>query len=184
MAEFVVGPGSATWDGAAGGSGAAGGAGASGCIDAAAEPTGVDGTTRRSPDIDRNVMSGPPEPTSSVRRPRPPSERPPTRETRSPLRVAISIRTSPAGARSRSPLTVTMANGPGAANRPAIRMSPLVVVMSIELRVAARSATSPETVRRVTAAPPVATRSTSPETASTAIRPLTARRRMSPDTVR
>ena len=42
--------------------------------------------------------------------------------------MAISTRTSPAGARSMSPLTVTIVNGPGPSSRPATLRSPLVVV--------------------------------------------------------
>ena len=50
--------------------------------------------------------------------------------------------------------------------------------------VAARSSTSPETVRAVSGLPAVAMMSRSPETASMTIAPLTARRVMSPDVVR
>ena len=77
-----------------------------------------------------------------------------------------------------------MVNGPGPANRPAIRKSPLVVAAWTRDSVAARISMSPETVRVVSSVVPVATTSTSPETASTLTVPLTARRVMSPDAVR
>ena len=76
-------------------------------------------TTRRSPDIERNVSDGPAVPTDEGAAPRPPSDAASEFELRSPDSVVISIRTSPAGASSPSPLTVSMANGPGPARRPA-----------------------------------------------------------------
>ena len=105
-------------------------------------------------------------------------------ELRSPVTLLIWTWTSPAGASRPSPLTVSIANGPGPAKRPAIRMSPLVVAAWTLDRVAARISMSPETVRVVSSVVPVATTSTSPETASTLTLPLTARSVMSPDAVR
>ena len=98
--------------------------------------------------------------------------------------LVISIRTSPAGARRPSPLTVSMPNGPCPSSRPATFMSPLVVVSWSADSVAARSSMSPDTERAMTWASPVAWISMSPDTASIAIRPATARRATSPDAVR
>ena len=83
-----------------------------------------------------------------------------------------------------SPLTVMILNGPGPSSRPATLRSPLVVAAWSDRSVAARSATSPDTVRTETSASPVAATSMSPDTASTAIRLVTARSWTSPEAVR
>ena len=106
--DAVGGGGGSSGLGGAGGTGGAGGASVSG----APLRTGTGRTTLRSPDIERNVTSGPLDPMARVRWPRAPSIRPWSSELMSPDIVAISIRTSPAGASWASPLTVSTANGP------------------------------------------------------------------------
>ena len=138
--------------------------------------TGV-GRRPQVPDIERNVSSGPPVPIASDRRPRPPSSGASTSELRSPDIVVISIRRSPAGASRPSPLTVSMPNGPGPASRPATLRSPLVVATTQRPEgPGAKLDVARDGPERAPSASPVAMMSTSPETASMSIRPLTARR--------
>ena len=143
-------------------------------------PRASDGAERRGPD-DAQVAGGGAEgrrlhrrrPTTTVRRPRGPSDRASTSAGTSPVIDEASTRRPLAGARVASPLTVSMAYGPSPSNarrRAGHRRSSPPESREID---PARMARSPDTVRALTSAGAAARMATSPETASMVSRPPT-----------